>query len=146
MGPIRQVSPLDPTKKVFSLFDEFKTFAFKGNVIDLAVGVIIGAAFGKIVDSLVKQIIMPLLSVLLPSQQSYIGWKWVIDGKEVPYGLFLGEVVNFLIVSLTLFLFIVKFLGWVMKTKKQEAVTSPPLTKDQELLAEIRDLLKARAV
>ena len=140
-----QISALDPTKKAFSLYEEFKAFAFKGNVIDLAVGVIIGAAFGKIVDSLVKQIIMPLLSVLIPGQQGYVGWKWVIDGKEVPYGLFLGEVVNFLIVALVLFFFIVKFLGWVMRTKKEEAVAPPPLTKDQELLAEIRDLLKARA-
>jgi large conductance mechanosensitive channel len=145
MLPSPQISALDPTKKAFSLYEEFKAFAFKGNVIDLAVGVIIGAAFGKIVDSLVKQIIMPLLSVLLPGQQSYVSWKWVIDGKEVPYGLFLGEVVNFLIVAVTLFFFVVKFLGWMLKTKKAEAVTLPPMTKDQELLAEIRDLLKARA-
>jgi large conductance mechanosensitive channel len=108
----------------------------------LAVGVIIGAAFSKIIDSLVKQIIMPLLSVLLPGQQGYLGWKWVIDGKEVPYGLFLGEVVNFLIVSLALFLFIVKFLGWVLKVKQKEEAAPPSLTKDQELLTEIRDLLK----
>jgi large conductance mechanosensitive channel len=58
----------------------------------------------------------------------------VIDGKEIPYGLFLGEVANFLIVAATLFFFVVKFLGWVMKTKKQEGVVKPPLTKDQELL------------
>jgi large conductance mechanosensitive channel len=106
--------------------------------------VIIGAAFGKIVDSLVRNIIMPLLGVFLPGQQGYLGWKWVIDGKEVPYGLFLGEVVNFLIVSLALFMFAVKFLGWVMRAKKDEAAAIPPLTKDQELLAEIRDLLKER--
>ena len=142
MDPIQKLASLEPTKKTFSLFQEFKDFAFKGNVIDLAVGVIIGAAFGKIIDSLVKQIIMPLISVLLPGQQGYLGWKWVIDGKEVPYGLFLGEVVNFLIVSLALFLFIVKFLGWVLKVKKEEAAAPPPLTKDQELLTEIRDLLK----
>jgi large conductance mechanosensitive channel len=141
MDPIQRVASLGPTKKAFSLFDEFKGFAFRGNVIDLAVGVIIGAAFGKIIDSLVRYIIMPLVSVLLPSKQSYLGWKWVIDGKEVPYGLFLGEVVNFLIVSLALFLFIVKFLGWVMRAKKMKA-GPPPLTKDQELLMEIRDLLK----
>ena len=142
MDPIQKLAALEPTKRAFSLFEEFKNFAFKGNVIDLAVGIIIGAAFGKIIDSLVKQMIMPLVSVLLPSHQGYLGWKWVIDGKEVPYGLFLGEVVNFLIVSLALFLFIVKFLGWIMKAKKEEAAAPPPLTKDQELLAEIRDLLK----
>ena len=143
MDPIAQVTPPDPTKKIFSLFDEFKAFAFKGNVIDLAVGVIIGAAFGKIIDSLVKHIIMPLIGVLLPGRQGYLDWKWVVNGKEVPYGLFLGEVVNFLIVALALFAFIVKFLGWIMRTKKQETATPPPPTKDQELLMEIRDLLRA---
>ena len=142
MDPIQRVASLGPTKKAFSLFDEFKDFAFKGNVIDLAVGVIIGAAFGKIIDSLVKHVIMPLVGVLLPDQQGYLGWKWVIDGKEVPYGLFLGEVVNFLIVSLALFLFIVKFLGRAMRAKKEEAAIPPPPTRDRELLTEIRDLLK----
>ncbi|HEY1288732.1 MAG TPA: large conductance mechanosensitive channel protein MscL [Burkholderiales bacterium] len=130
--------------RAFSLLDEFKQFALKGNVIDLAIGVIIGAAFGKIVDSLVKHIIMPLVSVVVPGKQSYLEWKWIIDGKEVPYGLFIGEVVNFLILALVLFLFIVKFLGWVMRTKKEEVAAPPPPTKDQELLAEIRDLLKRR--
>jgi large conductance mechanosensitive channel len=130
--------------RAFSLLDEFKQFALKGNVIDLAIAVIIGAAFGKIVDSLVKHIIMPLISVVVPGKQSYLEWKWIIDGKEVPYGLFIGEIVNFLILALVLFLFIVKFLGWVMRTKKEEVAAPPPPTKDQELLAEIRDLLKRR--
>jgi large conductance mechanosensitive channel len=136
---------MDPTKKALSLLDEFKNFALKGNVIDLAVGVIIGAAFGKIVDSLVKHIIMPLVSLIMPGEQGYLGWKLVIGAKEVPYGLFIGEVVNFLIVALALFIFIVKFLGWIMRSKKQEAAApaAPPgPTKDQELLMEIRDLLK----
>ena len=146
MDPIQRIASIGTTKKTFSLFDEFKDFAFKGNVIDLAFGVIIGTTFGKIIDSLVKQIIMPLISVLLPGQQGYLGWKWVIDGKEVPYGLFLGEVVNFLIVSVALFLFVVKFLGWVMRVKKEEKIDLPPLTKDQELLTEIRDLLKEKGV
>ena len=144
MDPLKSVRSLDPAKRALSLFDEFKAFALKGNVIDLAVGVIIGAAFGKIVDSLVKQIIMPLVSIVLPGKQGYLDWKWVINGKEVPYGLFLGEVVNFVIVALALFLFIVKFLGWLMHTRKEEVAEVPPLTKDQELLAEIRDLLKQR--
>jgi large conductance mechanosensitive channel len=113
-------------------------------VIDLAIGVIIGAAFGKIVDSLVKHIIMPLISVAVPGKQSYLEWKWIIEGKEVPYGLFIGEIVNFVILALVLFLFIVKFLGWVMRTKKDEVAAPPPPTKDQELLGEIRDLLKRR--
>ena len=129
-------------KKVSAMLEEFKNFALKGNVIDLAIGVIIGAAFGKIVDSLVKQIIMPLVSVIMPGQQGYLGWKWVIKGKDVPYGLFIGEIVNFLIVALALYIFIVKFIGMIMKNKKEEAAVPAPLTKDQELLVDIRDLLK----
>lgn len=122
--------------------DEFKNFALKGNVVDLAIGVIIGAAFGKIVDSLVKHIIMPLVSVVIPGEQGYLGWKWVISGKEVPYGLFIGEIVNFLIVALALYFFIVKFLGAMMKNKAEQAAEPAPLTKDQELLTEIRELLR----
>src|SRR6185369_9067749 len=121
------------------------SFAFKGNVIDLAVGVIIGAAFGKIIDALVKYLLMPLIGVIMPGEQGYLGWKWIINGKEIPYGLFLGEIVNFLIVALALYIFIVKFLGAVIKTKKQEAVVPPPPTKEETLLAEIRDLLKQGA-
>lgn len=128
--------------KPMALIEEFKNFALKGNVIDLAVGVIIGAAFGKIVDSLVKHLIMPTIGVLLPGEQGYLGWKLVIQNKEIPYGLFVGEIVNFLIVALALYLFIVKFLGIVMKTKKAEAAAPPAPTKDQELLTEIRDLLR----
>jgi large conductance mechanosensitive channel len=139
MDPLNKAAVQELAKKPLSLINEFKGFAFKGNVIDLAVGVIIGAAFGKIIDSLVKSIIMPLIAVLMPTDQSYVSWKWVINGKDVPYGQFLGEVVNFLIVALVLFLFIVKFLGWVMNAKKEEVAA---LTKDQELLTEIRDLLK----
>jgi large conductance mechanosensitive channel len=135
---------LDPAKKVFSLLEEFRQFAFKGNVIDLAVGVIIGAAFGKIIDSLVRILLMPLLGVLLPGEHGYLGWKWTIKGQEIHYGLFLGEVVNFLIVALALFLFIVKFLGWVMRTKKEQSEEPAPLTKDQELLTQIRDLLEKK--
>ena len=135
---------LDPAKRAFSLFDEFKNFALKGNVIDLAVGVIIGGAFGGIVKSLVQNIIMPLVSLVMPADKGYTEWVWTVPGtaKSVPYGLFLGEVVNFIILALVLFLFIVKFLGWILRTKKE--TPPPPLTKDQELLVEIRDLLKSQ--
>jgi len=144
MNLAKQAAALDAKKRAFSLLEEFKQFALKGNVIDLAIGVIIGAAFAKIVDSLVKHLIMPLVSVVVPGQQGYLAWKWVIDGKEVPYGLFLGEVVNFLLLAFVLYLFIVKFLGLMMRAKKEEAAAPPPPTRDQELLAEIRDLLKRR--
>jgi large conductance mechanosensitive channel len=137
---------IDPTKKVFSLVDEFKAFALKGNVIDLAVGVIIGAAFGKIVGSLVENIIMPLISLVMPGPEGYKDYGIYISEKWIPTGAFVGDVVNFLIVALALFLFVVKFLGFIMRAKKEEAVVPPPPTKDQELLMEIRDLLKKERV
>ena len=73
MDPLKSIGSLDPARRAFSLLEEFKNFALKGNVIDLAVGVIIGAAFGKIVDSLVKHILMPLVGLLLPGEQGYLG-------------------------------------------------------------------------
>jgi large conductance mechanosensitive channel len=133
---------MEAKRKVSAMLDEFKNFALKGNVVDLAIGVIIGAAFGKIIDSLVKHLIMPFIGVFMPGNQGYLAWKWVINGKEVPYGLFIGEIVNFLIVTLALYIFIVKFIGMIMKNKQEEAVAPPPLTKDQVLLTEIRDCLK----
>jgi|SRR6516164_6354466 len=146
MDPVPHSPAFDPRQKAYSLFEEFKKFAFKGNVIDLAVGVVIGAAFGKIIESLVKNIIMPLISLIVPTEQGYAGWKFVVNGKEVLYGQFIGEVVNFLVVALALFIFIVKFLGWVMKSRAEQAPATPPPTKDQELLTEIRDLLKEKTV
>ena len=135
---------LDARKKVLSLAEEFKAFALKGNVVDLAVGVVIGAAFGKIVDSLVKNVIMPLVNTVLPTESSYTKWYFEIGNTRIFYGLFIGDVVNFFIVALALFLFIRKFLGWVMSLRRGEAAKeeTPPLTRDQELLTEIRDLLK----
>lgn len=88
---------------------------------------------------------MPLVSLLVPGETSYLGWKWVIGAKEIPYGLFLGEVVNFLIIAAALYLFIVKFLGALMRAKEKEAAAPPPPSPTEALLAEIRDLLKARA-
>jgi large conductance mechanosensitive channel len=133
---------MQPTKQVTSFLEEFKKFALKGNVIDLAIGVIIGAAFGKIVNSLVFDVIMPVVSIFLPGKNGFQSWYMEIWGATIPYGKFIGEVINFVIIALVLYIFIVKFLGWIMKTKQQEAAVPPPLTKDQELLAEIRDLLK----
>ena len=142
MDPLKTVAALDPRKKAFSLVQEFKNFALKGNVIDLAVGVIIGAAFGKIISSLVENIFMPLIGLMLPGG-GYQDWVLEVGGTKIPYGKFVGDVVYFLIVALALFLFVVKFLGWVMRTKKEEAAAPPPPTRDQELLTEIRDLLRA---
>jgi large conductance mechanosensitive channel len=142
MDPLQKLKTFEPTKKALSFAEDFKGFAFKGNVVDLAVGVIIGAAFGKIIDSLVKNLIMPLVSLVIPGDEAYTAWALEINGKQIPFGLFLSDVVNFLIVALVLFVFTVKFLGWLRKLHKEEAAALPPLTKDQELLTEIRDLLK----
>jgi len=136
---------LDPARHARSLFEEFRAFAFKGSVIDLAVGVIIGAAFGDIVKSLVDNILMPLIGVILPGERGYEGWVAHVGGKPIPYGKFLGDVVNFLIVAFALYLFLVRFLGWIMSYKREESAATPALTKDQELLTEIRDLLDRRA-
>jgi large conductance mechanosensitive channel len=144
MNPVQKINTIDPAKKAFSLVEEFKAFAFKGNVIDMAVGVIIGAAFGKIIDSFVKNLIMPLLGLLLPGQQGYLGWKIMVGAKEVPYGLFIGEVVNFLIIATVLFVFIVKFLGFLTKSRQKEEAAPLVVTKDQQLLTEIRDLLQTK--
>ena len=142
MDPLKKLASLEPAKKAFSLVEEFKNFAFKGNVIDLAIGVIIGTAFGNLITSLVQNIFMPLLSLALPAEKGYTEWALGVGTKKVPYGKFLGEVVNFLLIALVLFLFIVKFLGWVLQVKKDEAVSPPPPTRQEELLMEIRDLLK----
>jgi large conductance mechanosensitive channel len=133
----------DPTDKVRSFYDEFKAFALKGNVVDLAVGVIIGTAFASLINSLVKSVIMPTVGLILPGDQGYVGWKIVVGERVIPYGQFLGEIVNFLVVSLALFFFAVKFIGWLRRMRGEEKEKIPPLTKDQELLTEIRDLLKA---
>lgn len=146
MNPLEKAKSFtqyDATKRAVSLLDEFKKFAFKGNVVDLAIGVIIGAAFTTIVKSLVDDIIMPLLGVFLPGQKGYEGWKIYVGEASIPFGKFLAAVVNFLIIALVLYLFTVKFLGWLMKTKKEEA--PPPPTPEQQLLMEIRDLLKEKA-
>jgi large conductance mechanosensitive channel len=141
MDPLKSMGSTEHARRALSVLDEFKNFALKGNVVDLAVGVIIGAAFAKIVDSLVKHILMPFLGILVPGEQGYLGWKIAVGAKEIPYGLFLGEVVNFIIIAFVLYLFIVKFLGLVLKAKE----TAPPVPSKQEvLLAEIRDLLKAQ--
>jgi large conductance mechanosensitive channel len=141
MEPFHKLAALEPRKRAFSLFEEFRNFAFKGNVVDLAVGVIIGAAFGNIVKSLVENLIMPLIGVK-PGEGGYKNLVWEFAGREVPYGKFIGDILYFLIVAFVLFIFIVKFLGWIMKSKKE--APPPPLTKDQELLTEIRDLLKSQ--
>ena len=94
MEPLKELTALEARKKAASLFDEFKKFAFKGNVVDLAIGVIIGAAFGAIVKSLVDVIIMPLIGLVLPGDKGYEGWVWPVGDRTIPFGKFVGAVVN----------------------------------------------------
>lgn len=130
------------THKAWTLLDEFKAFTFKGNVVDLAIGVIIGGTFHKIVDSLIQNLIMPLIAILMPGERPYTHWQFTARGSTVHVGLLLGDVVHFLVTSAILFLFLVKFLGWLMRSKKSGEET-PALNRQEELLTEIRDLLKA---
>jgi large conductance mechanosensitive channel len=139
-----KLDPSESARAASSLFDEFKAFAFKGNVIDLAVAVVIGGAFGKVVNSLVNDVIMPLVGVILPGKEGYEGWVVAIRGKPIPYGLFVGELVNFLVVAAAMFVFVVKFVGWLGRFRaEQKASPAPTLTREEELLTEIRDLLRS---
>src|SRR5688572_2794479 len=108
MSALDNLRSLDTTKRAVSLFDEFKNFAFKGNVIDLAVGIIIGAAFGRIVESMVKHLMMPVIGLVLPGTDDLKTRAWDVGGQRIEYGLFLSEVLTFVIVALALFLFIQK--------------------------------------
>lgn len=126
---------------------DFKKFAMKGNVIDMAVGVIIGGAFGKIVSSLVNDVIMPVMSVFTGGLD-FKGLKYVISPADgdvaevaVTYGVFIQNIVDFLIIAFSIFV----ALRVMMKFKKKEAeapAPAPAPSNEEVLLAEIRDLLK----
>ncbi|SFB08466.1 MULTISPECIES: large conductance mechanosensitive channel protein MscL [unclassified Bacillus (in: firmicutes)] len=121
------------------MFNEFKKFAIKGNVIDLAVGVIIGAAFGKIVSSLVADIITPLIGLLMGGID-FSKLQFTLGEADVKYGLFLQSVTDFLIISFSIFLFV----RLINRFKKKEEAKNEKavVDKKEELLMEIRDLLK----
>ncbi len=119
------------------MLNEFKKFAMRGNVIDLAVGVIIGGAFGKIVSSLVGDIIMPLFALLIGGVEfSNLVYR------DINYGLFIQAVFDFLIISFSIFMFI-KFLNRFKKKEEEAAADPVKVDRQEELLTEIRDLLKA---
>ncbi len=136
---------------------DFKEFALKGNVIDMAVGVIVGGAFGKIVSSLVNDIIMPLVSVITGGD-GYKNLKWVItpastgaDGTvaieevAVNYGLFIQNVVDFFIVALCIFIALRYTVKFMHKEKKaEETAPAPEPSPEVKLLTEIRDELKKK--
>ena len=142
-----------------SMLKEFKEFAMRGNVVDLAVGVVIGAAFGKIVTSMVNDVLMPpigkamggvnfadLFVNLDPGKGSFQSLKAAKDAGAavIAYGSFINTIIDFLIVAFCIFL-VVKAMN-TLKKKPAPATAAPPEpTKEERLLAEIRDILKARA-
>ncbi|MFD3448847.1 large conductance mechanosensitive channel protein MscL [Microbacteriaceae bacterium 4G12] len=126
------------------MWNEFKKFALKGNVVDLAVGVIIGGAFGKIVSSLVADIMMPLLGILTGGI-NFSDLHFKVGKAVVKYGVFIQTVVDFLIVAFSIFLF-VKLFNMLKKTEEKEVpAEAPKPSREEELLTEIRDLLKQNA-
>lgn len=131
-----------------SLLQEFKEFAVKGNVIDMAVGVIVGAAFGKIVTSLVGDVVMPPIGVLLGGvdfSNLAVTIHETTDGKPVviAYGKFLQNLIDFTIIAFVIFMAI-KGINKLKRPAPATPEAPPTYTKDQELLIEIRDLLKNR--
>ena len=122
---------------------EFKEFAVKGNVMDMAVGVIIGAAFGKIVTSLVNDILMPIIG-MLTGGIDFTGLKATIGDANITYGQFVQSVSDFLIVAFCIFLML-KGINKLNRKKQEPAAPEAPKGPTQEeLLAEIRDLLKQK--
>ena len=126
-------------EKVRKFFKEFKEFVSKGNVLDLAIAVVMGSAFGKIVSSLVDNIIMPLFGILVG--QNFADLKVDINGSPLAYGLFVQAVVDFLIIALFIFIF-TKIINRFKKKEEKKEETKK--SDEVVLLEEIRDLLKKK--
>lgn len=124
------------------MWKEFKSFALKGNVLDLAIGVVIGGAFGKIVSSLVADIIMPLVGLLLGGVDLN-GLQFTYGDAVVKYGAFLQTIIDFFIVSFSIFLF-VKAISRFKRKEESKPEAPPAPTREEVLLTEIRDLLKEK--
>ena len=124
------------------LLSEFKTFAMRGNVIDLAVGVVIGGAFGGIVNSFVGDVIMPIIGILTGGVD-FTGLSYTVGDAAIAYGKFIQAIFSFTIIAFVLFL-VIKGMN-ATKKKTEEAPAAPAAPSSEEiLLAEIRDLLKNR--
>lgn len=126
------------------LWNEFKEFAFKGNVIDMAVGVILGTAITAVVTSLVQDIIMPVLSAIIKIPSDITELTLKADNINIKYGSFLSNLINFLLMAFCIFICI-KAINKVMSFRKKEEEAVPaPKPEDIALLEEIRDLLKEK--
>lgn len=119
---------------------EFKAFAMRGNVMDMAVGVIIGGAFGKIVSSLVDDIFMPIIGVLTGGID-FSKVSIMVGDAEVKYGMFIQDVIDFLIIAICIFTMI-KAMNSLSKKKEEEPTAPAEPSNEEKLLGEIRDLLK----
>lgn len=120
--------------------NEFKDFAMKGNVLDLAVGVVMGSAFGTIVTSLVEKIIMPLVGIIVGGV-NIADLSVKVGNAILGYGAFLQAIINFLIIAFSIFLFVKAINTATSKFKKAEEEAAPAVDPQLELLTEIRDLL-----
>ena len=138
------------------LFKEFKTFAMRGNVVDMAVGIIIGAAFGKIVSSLVSDIVMPPLGLILGkmdfsnlfinlSRQHYntLAEAQAAGIPTINYGLFLNNIISFVIIAFVVF-WLIKTMNSLSQKEKEAPVEPPTPTPTEDLLKDIRDILKEK--
>lgn len=125
------------------MIKEFKEFISRGNVMDLAVGVIIGGAFGKIVSSLVNDVIMPFIG-MISGGLNFSEMSYAVGDATIAYGSFIQSVIDFFIIAICIFL-IIKVLGKFKKKKKDEPAPAPPAPSQEELLlTEIRDLLREK--
>ena len=122
------------------MFKEFKEFAFKGNALELAVGVVIGTAFQTIIKSLVNDIIMPLIGIIIGGLD-FTSLSIAVKDSEILYGSFIQNIVDFLIIALCIFT-VIKIINRFKRPKKEEETKAAPIPEDVKLLAEIRDLLK----
>lgn len=129
--------------KAKGFINEFKSFIKRGNVIDLAVGVIIGGAFGTIISSLVDDILMPLLGIVIGGI-NFSELTWEVGDAVIKYGAFLQNVLDFLIVAFCIFIFIKLLNSFNRKEEVKEEVKKPEPSNEEKLLMEIRDLLKEK--
>jgi large conductance mechanosensitive channel len=125
---------------VYTVLKEFKEFALRGNVVDLAVAVVIGSAFSAITTSLVNDIIMPLIGIITGGHD-FSGLQFTVGNAVVMYGVFIQTVINFVLIAAVLFM-VVKFMNRLKRKQPQPEEVVQKLTMEQELLTEIRDLLK----
>ncbi|KIL52571.1 hypothetical protein KP77_05980 [Jeotgalibacillus alimentarius] len=127
------------------MLKEFREFAMRGNVLELAIAVVLGAAFGKIVTALVENIIMPIVGIILGGV-NFSALALTVGNAEVTYGIFIQAIIDFIIVAFAIFLFVKLINRFKRKEEVKEEAAAPVVDPQTELLTEIRDLLKKERV